>query len=83
MGNKRYPKKKALQRVWCVLWLENTKATKNFTIIYVQINVAIDVIGGLINECLIYFLLIGEISIGETSIGETSLFVVWQLENAI
>ena len=58
------------------MWLENAEAIKKFTTIYVQINVAIDVIGGLINECLIYFLLIGEISIGETSIGETSLFVV-------
>ena len=75
MGNKRYPKKKkkSLQRLWCVLWLKNAEVTKIFTTIYIQINVAIDVIDGLINESLIYFLLVGE----------ASLFVVWQLENAI
>ena len=30
---------------------------------YIQINVAIDVIDGLINESLIYFLLVGEASL--------------------
>ena len=37
---------------------------------YIQINVAIDVIGGLINECLIYFLLIGDITLCGLTIGE-------------
>ena len=52
------------------MWLENAEAIKKFTTIYVQINVAIDVIGGLINECLIYFLLIGDIALCGLTIGE-------------
>ena len=42
--------------------VENAEVTKIFTTIYIQINVAIDVIG-LINESLIYFLLVGEASL--------------------